>query len=298
MRPVSGSIRPRVVVLPTRLVLLGAVVVVQAEQDGAGGLGRRAQVDGRLAAPRTHLDEGRRRRGPPGTKGRPVESLALVVGHETLCRPGQGEEMVPPIGVMRAIDVREVRPGGLGVLGAHRLSLSRARRGWRRRTRPAPALASPTTPKGGTVARGRPRTWPRAHTAVRPRVAPTNTAGGQPVRCRPSRPGAGPARGPTRWPKATFTSSRSRICSTVLPPAGRGCEVTKAATASACSGVRQRVRTPSSMRGRMLAGNRSTNESQSVVIRSQEAGPVSRLVTRSCNTKGAFWVRTSEMARS
>ena len=48
------------VVLPPGLVLLGAPVVVDGEQRGARGLGGRAEVDGRLAAPGPDLDEGRR----------------------------------------------------------------------------------------------------------------------------------------------------------------------------------------------------------------------------------------------
>ena len=71
IRPVAGSTSVGVVVLPAGLVLLGAVVVVEAEQDRPGLLGRRAQVDGRLAAPGADLDEGgRRAKDAPGPQRR------------------------------------------------------------------------------------------------------------------------------------------------------------------------------------------------------------------------------------
>ena len=95
-----------VVVLPTRLVLLGPVVVVQAEQHGAGLLGRRPEVDAGLPAPRPDLHEcaggGARLPRPAGSF---VQGDALVVGHE----PVGG---APPRHQVR-------RPVRLGTLRAH-----------------------------------------------------------------------------------------------------------------------------------------------------------------------------------
>ncbi len=70
-----------VVVLPPGLVLLRAAMVVDAEQHGAAGTRRRAQVHGRLAAVAADLEE-----GPDGRRvaAGGVEREPLVVGHEPL----------------------------------------------------------------------------------------------------------------------------------------------------------------------------------------------------------------------
>ena len=70
-----------VVVLPPGLVLLRTAMVVDAEQHGAGGARRRAQVHGRLAAVAADLEQ-RPDRCRVAT-GR-VEREPLVVGHEPL----------------------------------------------------------------------------------------------------------------------------------------------------------------------------------------------------------------------
>ncbi len=77
MRPVRGSTRRVVVVLPPRLVLLGAPVVVDGEADGAPFAGRSAEVDRRLAAVGADLEQRARRRrrrgrrrGAPGPRRR------------------------------------------------------------------------------------------------------------------------------------------------------------------------------------------------------------------------------------
>ncbi len=94
MRPVVAVHDLVVVVLPSRLVLLRAVVMVDAEQHRAGGFGRRAQVDGGLPAPRPDLDEGRRGRvSASGTPCGVEQCRALVVGHEPLGGAGVGEEL-------------------------------------------------------------------------------------------------------------------------------------------------------------------------------------------------------------
>ena len=73
-------------VLPTRLVLLRPAVVVHREKNRAGRLGRRAEIDSRLAAPGADLDERRRLGGRDiglaGTKCGFEQRLPFVVGHE------------------------------------------------------------------------------------------------------------------------------------------------------------------------------------------------------------------------
>ena len=93
----GGGVDQRgVVVLPPGLVLLGTVVVVEAEQDRTGLLGRRPEVGGGLAAPGADLDDGGRRRGRTGPQGGQEEGLALVVGHEPRGGAGQCEQVLPP----------------------------------------------------------------------------------------------------------------------------------------------------------------------------------------------------------
>src|SRR5664280_1238413 len=119
---------------------------------------------------------------------------------------------------------------------------------------------------------------------------------GPPIGAAPvSLPASCPA---SRCPKATLTASRSRLWSTERPAPGNGCALTNAVTCSASSGVEHRPRMPSSMRGRMLAGNFSTSASHSSVVRRHATGPLTRLATNDSTSSGALWVRTSETARS
>jgi hypothetical protein len=80
-----------VVVLPPGLVLLGSVVVVNAEQHGAGRPRRRAQVDRRLPAVRADLEE-----WPDAAAGQTglMQGAALVVGHEALRADRDREDVV------------------------------------------------------------------------------------------------------------------------------------------------------------------------------------------------------------
>ena len=86
----------RLVVLPARLVLLRAAVVVDGEQCRAGGLGRGTEIHRRLAAPGADLDEGRgrgrREAGLAGAQGGGEQRLAFVVGHEPPGLTGRLEE--------------------------------------------------------------------------------------------------------------------------------------------------------------------------------------------------------------
>ena len=88
------------VVLPAGLVLLRAPVVVDGEQDGAGRLGRRAQVERRLPAPGADLHEGGGagpgERGPSRPQGGEEQRLALVVGHEAPGLAGRPDQRPAP----------------------------------------------------------------------------------------------------------------------------------------------------------------------------------------------------------
>ncbi len=86
-----------VMMLPSDLVLLGSVVVVQTEQDRARLFRRRPEVDARFAAPRPDLHEGGPFEGGTGSQRGQVQGLALVIGHEAGSRPGGAEELVAPL---------------------------------------------------------------------------------------------------------------------------------------------------------------------------------------------------------
>ena len=99
MRPVSGLTRVVVVVLEARLVLLRAMVVVDAEDDSAccaqalspGDPG--GEVEGRPAAVRADFDDGGEAR-PRGARGHGRKRKALVVGHEALGRTCRLEQVL------------------------------------------------------------------------------------------------------------------------------------------------------------------------------------------------------------
>ena len=80
----------RVVVLPARLVLLGAAVVVDGEHDAADLAGRGAEIDGGLAAVAADLEH-RADREP--LTGEAMEGQPLVVGHEAAGGARQGEQV-------------------------------------------------------------------------------------------------------------------------------------------------------------------------------------------------------------
>ena len=100
--PVDGVDEVGLVVRPPWLVLLGAAVVVDAEEDGTGRLGRRAEVDGRFPAPSADLHEHGRpsvvtvlaRRSLSRAAGSGVERFPLVVGHEAADLPCEREQGV------------------------------------------------------------------------------------------------------------------------------------------------------------------------------------------------------------
>ena len=110
--PVGQGVDPAVdgideiglVVVPPLLVLLGAVVMVDAEHDRAGGPRRRAQVERRLPAPGADLHQRRRRSLRPVMVGgwgvparaqrRTGQGQTLVLGHEPACRPGLSDHLV------------------------------------------------------------------------------------------------------------------------------------------------------------------------------------------------------------
>src|SRR4051794_34533260 len=73
---------------PTGLVLLGAAVVVDGEQHGAGGSGRGAQVDGRLAAVGADFEQRAEAGGASRLTGL-VQRHAFVLGHEALGGTGR-----------------------------------------------------------------------------------------------------------------------------------------------------------------------------------------------------------------
>ena len=100
--PVDGVDEVGLVVLPSWLVLLGATVVVDAEEDGTGCLCRRAQVDGRLPAPGADLHEHGTPSGAPvlarhslsRAPSGGVERLPLVFWHEAADLPCEREQRV------------------------------------------------------------------------------------------------------------------------------------------------------------------------------------------------------------
>ncbi len=113
----------RVVPLPARLVLFGAVVMIDRVQHAVGRRGGRTEQDRRLAAVGTDLD------GHPAVQvadGRVVQRLSLVRRHETHHLVGQFEQS----GSLRA---------GRGVGTAHGSNLSCRRARW-----PAVILSHPT----------------------------------------------------------------------------------------------------------------------------------------------------------
>ncbi len=92
--PVAGVDEALVEVLPARLVLLAAVVVVEGVENAAGLLGRGAEVDGRLAAPGPDLEPRALGRGAPGVERVASEREPLGAGHEALRPLGQRQQVV------------------------------------------------------------------------------------------------------------------------------------------------------------------------------------------------------------
>ncbi len=98
-------------VLPSGLVLLRTVMVVETEHHAPGLLGRRPQVDGGLSAPGPDLHKGgplERRTGPECGQ---VQGLTFVVGHETRGQPGPGEELLATQRPLRVVGGRKCRRG-------------------------------------------------------------------------------------------------------------------------------------------------------------------------------------------
>jgi hypothetical protein len=77
------------------LLLFGAPVVVDGEQQGVAGGGGGAQVERGLAAPAPDLYQRRPGYGLGRSHGRPVQGQALVGGQEALGRFG----LSPQVGV-------------------------------------------------------------------------------------------------------------------------------------------------------------------------------------------------------
>ena len=93
-------------VLPARLVLLGAVVVVDGEQQHPGIGGGRAEVHARLAAVGADLEQRQPGAGRLGTGA--LEGEALVVGHEP---DGVARHLQPPLVHSRVRVRATTRPG-------------------------------------------------------------------------------------------------------------------------------------------------------------------------------------------
>jgi hypothetical protein len=88
----GGVDQRQVVVLPSGLILLRAAVVIDREQDGVGGPGRRPQIDRRLAAVGADLQQGPEA-GVAGSPAGMVQGQTLVIGHEPLGPAGQIQQV-------------------------------------------------------------------------------------------------------------------------------------------------------------------------------------------------------------
>jgi hypothetical protein len=121
MRPTSGSTRSGSWYSHPGLVLLRAAVMVDGEQSRSRGLGRRAQVDGRLPAPGPDLHEGRGRSrrevGLAGSQGSGEQRLPFVVGHEAPGAARRDEEGLHPRRVEGRRSRATPRSSGRGCAG-------------------------------------------------------------------------------------------------------------------------------------------------------------------------------------
>src|ERR1700689_987087 len=100
-------------VFPAGLILLAAVVVVEGVQDRTRRLGRRAEIDRRLTAPRPDLEPRAAVSALAVGECELIEGEALVTRHESLHRLGVSEEVVAathPIDTAKAMSVARPRP--------------------------------------------------------------------------------------------------------------------------------------------------------------------------------------------
>ena len=164
MRPVVRVHDLVVVVVPSGLVFLRAVVMVDAEQDGSGGLGRRAEIDRRLPAPRPDLDE--RCRARPVAPARRA-ALNSAVPSSSGMKPLAARAWVKSCSVRCSISSRF----SLGV--AHPVAA------WTAVKIAKPARMTPATlrmvARGSTRSRARPPMTPIPMTLTRATAEPTKT---------------------------------------------------------------------------------------------------------------------------